>query len=233
LNGHRGPAPSVPRVDGQERHVPAAERRAMARKRLPADKRRESILKAAERCLARRGYYSCTTADIAAEAGITEPILYQHFDGKRDLVEGMRQRTVQDISDYVVRRVLKRTTQLAGLREAAEAAFDFTRRHRSKMRAYYYSIPELGRGGFHRTPVDRLHRLHAAVTYMLEEGQRRGEVVPDLKAEDFAWSYIALMEIVYIANALGLEVPFSDKRKYLDLVERLLCSVSTTGEIRG
>lgn len=205
----------------------------MARKRLPAEKRKETILKAAERCLARKGYYSCTTADIAAEAGITEPIIYQHFEGKRDLVECMRRRTVQEISDHVVRRVLKRTTQLAGLREAAEAAFDFTLRHRSKMRAYYYSIPELGRGGFHPTPVDRLHRLHDAVTYMLQEGQRRGEVKKDLKVDDFAWSFIALMEIVYIANALGLKVPFSDKEKYLELVDRLLSSVSAGGETGG
>lgn len=205
----------------------------MARRRLPAEKRRESLLKAAERCLARKGYYSCTTADIASEAGVTEPILYQHFEDKRELVECMRDRTVQDISRYVVRRFLQKTTPLAGLREAAEAAFDFTRRHRSKMRAYYYSIPELGRGGFHRTPVDRLHRLHSAVSYILEEGQRQGSVRKDLEPKDFAWSYIALMEIVYIANALGLEVPFSDKRKYLELVERLLRNASATGEIEG
>ncbi len=205
----------------------------MARRRLPAEKRRESLLKAAERCLARKGYYSCTTADIASEAGVTEPILYQHFEDKRELVECMRDRTVQDISRYVVRRFLQKTTPLAGLREAAEAAFDFTRRHRSKMRAYYYSIPELGRGGFHRTPVDRLHRLHSAVSYILEEGQRQGSVRKDLKPEDFAWSYIALMEIVYIANALGLEVPFNDKRKYLELVDRLLRNASATGEIEG
>jgi AcrR family transcriptional regulator len=205
----------------------------MARKRLPAEKRRESILKAAERCLARRGYYSCTTADIAAEAGITEPILYQHFEDKRDLVECMRHQAVRELSRYVVMRVLKRSNPLAGLREAAEAAFDFTRRHRSKMRAYYYSIPELGRGGFHRTPVDRLHNLYAAVSYMIEEAQRRGEAKSEVNAAEFAWSFIALMEIVYIANALGLEVPFSDKRMYLELVDRLLASISTSDRIEG
>lgn len=205
----------------------------MAKRRLPAEKRRESILKAAERCLARKGYYSCTTADIAAEADITEPILFQHFEDKRDLVEFMRNRTVEDISRYVVNRVRKKSAPLAGLREAAEAVFDYTRRHRSKMRAYYYSIPELGRGGFHRSSADRLHRLHSAVTYMLEEAQRQGEVVGEVDIPDFAWSYIALMEIVYIANALGLEVPFSDKDKYMELVDRLLRNISTTGEIRG
>lgn len=205
----------------------------MSRKRLPAEKRRESILKAAERCLARRGYYSCTTADIAAEAGVTEPILYQHFEDKRDLVECMRHHTVKELSRYVVTRVLRRNNPLAGLREAAEAAFDFTRRHRSKMRAYYYSIPELGRGGFHRTPVDRLHHLYAAVAYMLEEAQRRGEAKSEVNAAEFAWSYVALMEIVYIANALGLAVPFKDKSMYMELVDRLLLSVSTSDRIEG
>ncbi len=71
------------------------------------------------------------------------------------------------------------------------------------------------------------------MTYMLREGQMRGEVKKDLEVEDFAWSYIALLEIVYIANALGLKVPFSDKGKYLELVDRLLLSASATGEIRG
>ncbi len=200
----------------------------MRRKRLPADKRKQSIIKAAERCLARRGYYSCTTADIAAEAGITEPVLYQHFRDKADLVESMRNATVEDISRYVTRRVLKRSTPLEGLREAAEAIFDYTVRHRSKMRAYYYSIPELGSGGLRRSPVQRLHRLHNAVSYMLEEAQRQGAVRKDLEVADFAWSFISLVEIVYIANALGLEVPFRDKAEYLDLIDRLLATAGTT-----
>ncbi len=182
--------------------------------------------------MARRGYYTCTISDIAAEAGITEPIIYQHFEGKKDLVECVRERAVKDLSRYVVKRVLARSNPLAGLREAAEAAFDFTLRHRSKMRAYYYSIPEIG-GGFHRTPVERLHRLFAAVHYMLEEAKRLGLVVSDLNTLDFAWSYIALMEIVYIANALGLEVPFSDKATYLELVDRLLLSVATADSLEG
>ncbi len=198
----------------------------MGKKRLPAEKRRQSILKAAERCLARKGYYNCTTADIAAEADITEPVLYQHFRDKRDLVSSMRNEAVEDISNYVAKRVVKRKTPLEGLRECAEAVFGYTVRHRNKMRAYYYSIPELGTGGLRRSPVERLHRLHEAVTYMLEEAQRQGAAVAEMDAPDFAWSFISLVEIVYIANALGLHVPFDQKGAYMDLIDRLLRTVS-------
>lgn len=205
----------------------------MAKKRLSAEKRRESILKAAERCLARKGYYNCTTADIAAEADVTEPVLYQHFRDKRDLVDSMRNATVEDISNYVTRRVLKKGTPLEGLREAAEAIFDYTLRHRSRMRAYYYSIPELGKGGLRRSPVERLHRLHEAVSFMLEEAQRQGAAAEGFDASDFAWSYISLLEIIYIANALGLEVPFSNREAYMDLIERLLDTISVPAETGG
>jgi AcrR family transcriptional regulator len=198
----------------------------MGKKRLPAEKRKQSILKAAERCLARKGYYNCTTADIAAAADVTEPVLYQHFRNKSDIVSSMRSSAIEDITDYVVKRVLKRKTPLEGLRECAEAVFDYTLRHRSKMRAYYYSIPELGKGGLRRSPVERLHRLHDAVTFILEEAQRQESARSEINADDFAWSFIALVEIVYIANALGLDVPFTQKDTYMDLIDRLLANVS-------
>jgi AcrR family transcriptional regulator len=202
----------------------------MAKKRLPAEKRKQSILKAAERCLARKGYYNCTTADIAAEADITEPVLYQHFRDKRDLVDSLRNNAVEDITNYVVKRVLRKNTPLEGLRECAEAVFDYTLRNRSKMRAYYYSIPELGKGGLRRSPVERLHRLHDAVSFMLAEAQREGAAVSEMNAGDFAWSFISLVEIVYIANALGIKVPFNQKGMYMDLIDRLLATVSTPDE---
>lgn len=35
--------------------------------------------------LARRGFYETTMSDIADAAGVTKPVLYQHFESKRDL----------------------------------------------------------------------------------------------------------------------------------------------------
>ena len=54
-------------------------------KRLTADARRQAVLDTACRVFSRSSYRGATTAEIAREAGISEPILYRHFGSKRDL----------------------------------------------------------------------------------------------------------------------------------------------------
>jgi AcrR family transcriptional regulator len=53
---------------------------------MPADQRKQHILDAARRAFSRRGDVAGTTMrDIAAEAGISEGIIYRHFESKEDL----------------------------------------------------------------------------------------------------------------------------------------------------
>jgi len=56
-----------------------------APKRLAAKERRQAVLDTACRVFSRSSYRGATTAEIAREAGISEPILYRHFGSKRDL----------------------------------------------------------------------------------------------------------------------------------------------------
>ena len=53
--------------------------------RLTADARRLAVLDTACRVFSKSSYRGATTAEIAREAGISEPILYRHFGSKRDL----------------------------------------------------------------------------------------------------------------------------------------------------
>jgi TetR/AcrR family transcriptional regulator len=53
--------------------------------RLPAAERRAAVLECACRVFSHGSYRGTTTAEIAKEAGVTEPILYRHFESKRDL----------------------------------------------------------------------------------------------------------------------------------------------------
>jgi AcrR family transcriptional regulator len=56
-----------------------------SRQRLSAEERRQAVLDTACRVFSKSSYRGATTADIAREAGISEPILYRHFGSKRDL----------------------------------------------------------------------------------------------------------------------------------------------------
>ena len=53
--------------------------------RMRAKDRRRQLLKIAAGLFARRGYRGATTAELARLAGITQPILYRHFEHKLDL----------------------------------------------------------------------------------------------------------------------------------------------------
>jgi AcrR family transcriptional regulator len=64
-----------------------------AGKRLRAEHRRQQLLDVALRLFAARGFKATTMDDIAEAAGVTKPLLYQHFASKRalylELVEGV------------------------------------------------------------------------------------------------------------------------------------------------
>jgi AcrR family transcriptional regulator len=56
-----------------------------ARIRLSAKERRTAVVENACRVFAKSSYRGSTTAQIARETGVTEPVLYRHFASKREL----------------------------------------------------------------------------------------------------------------------------------------------------
>ena len=53
--------------------------------RMPAAQRRTQLLDTAVHVFAERGYHAASMNDVAEAAGVTKPVLYQHFSSKRDL----------------------------------------------------------------------------------------------------------------------------------------------------
>lgn len=53
--------------------------------RLPAARRKEQLLEVAQHVFAERGFHLTSMNDVADAAGVTKPVLYQHFSSKRSL----------------------------------------------------------------------------------------------------------------------------------------------------
>jgi AcrR family transcriptional regulator len=53
--------------------------------RLPAEQRRRQLLDVACEVFAERGFHATSMDDVAGAAGVTKPVLYQHFASKRAL----------------------------------------------------------------------------------------------------------------------------------------------------
>ena len=69
-------------------------------KRLPADQRRALILDSAGRLFGERGYAHTTLDEIAEAAQVTKPVLYRHFDSKKDLYLALLRRHQDDLPKF-------------------------------------------------------------------------------------------------------------------------------------
>jgi len=69
--------------------------------RLPRTERRAQLLTAAQRVFADHGYHAAAMDEIAEEAGVSKPVLYQHFPGKLDLYIALLESHVDDLVSRV------------------------------------------------------------------------------------------------------------------------------------
>ncbi len=53
--------------------------------RMPRSERRAQLLEAAQAVFVQSGYHAAAMDEIADRAGVSKPVLYQHFPGKLDL----------------------------------------------------------------------------------------------------------------------------------------------------
>ncbi|HET8606294.1 MAG TPA: TetR/AcrR family transcriptional regulator [Gaiellaceae bacterium] len=174
-----------------------------ARERLPAAERRRAILETACRVFSDSSYRGATTAEIAREAGISEPILYRHFGSKRDLYLACL--------DEAWRR----------LRETAEAAVEQQRGHVSCIGAvaecYMRSeervrLVDLWIQALTVAPEDeaiatalreQIREVHGWFADKLRASQADGSVDPDRDPVAEAWLFIAGGVLVTIDHRLG------------------------------
>ncbi|KIQ19751.1 TetR/AcrR family transcriptional regulator [Rhodococcus sp. MEB064] len=91
--------------------------------RLPRDARRAQLLAAASEIFVARGYHSAGMDEIAECAGVSKPVLYQHFPGKLDLYVAVLQNYVDSL--------------ISGLRQALRSTTDNHKRVRAAVLAFY------------------------------------------------------------------------------------------------
>jgi len=143
-------------------------------RRLTADERRRQLFTVALNLFAERGFRSTTMDDIAEAAGVTKPLVYQHFSSKRALYLEL----VDSVAKELVAAIGEAVANASGPRQQVEmgfaAYFDMVVTHEAAFRLLYgrnYD-DELG---------DALRRVEDAIAAAIEpliaagldEGHRR------------------------------------------------------------
>jgi AcrR family transcriptional regulator len=91
----------------------------VAARRLTAQQRRQQLVAVALELFAQRGYRSTTMDDIAEAAGVTKPLVYQHFSSKRALYLEL----VNSIAQELLLAVRSAVGRAEGPRQQVEMGF--------------------------------------------------------------------------------------------------------------
>jgi len=102
--------------------APPAPRRAT---RLPRGARRLQLLRAAQDVFVAQGFHAAAMDDIADRAGVSKPVLYQHFPGKRELYLALLEEQVDELTERVRQAMAATEDNQARVDAAVGAYFDF------------------------------------------------------------------------------------------------------------
>jgi len=93
--------------------------------RLPRGARRLQLLRAARDVFVAQGFHAAAMDDIADRAGVSKPVLYQHFPGKRELYLALLEQQVDELTDRVRQAMAGTGSNRVRVAGTVGAYFDF------------------------------------------------------------------------------------------------------------
>ena len=171
------------------------------RQRLSAEARRQAVRDTACGVFAASSYRGATTAQIAREAGISEPILYRHFGSKRDLYLACLDeawRSVRELAEDAIARTPE--TCLGAVVDAFMAK-------RAKIRLIDLWIQALNIAAEDKVIAAAVRRQIREVrdffAEVIRDGQRRGVIHAARAPDAEAWIFVAGGLLATIDQRLG------------------------------
>ena len=139
----------------------------------------QQLIDAAARVFERRGYTDATLANIAAEAGVSKPTVYQYVKSKQQLLETIVEQAVYPLRDGIDQIVKSECAAIDKL----NAYIEFHVLSAIRYQPYYAVLTS----DQHQLSPQALRRYQSwartvnhATTELLEQGKREGAVRPDI-----------------------------------------------------
>src|SRR5262249_7797786 len=158
--------------------------------RMRKAERKRQLLLHAKQLFVSHGYQDTTTKDIAEAAGVTEPVLYRHFENKKALFLEVLQEVREATLNRWQTQTMNLTDPLARLHAIADMYLDTTREHAVEFRIMHRTLietdePEIA--AFLRSFYLDSETLLAQV---ISEGQQTGVFRRNLDPRVGAWELI-------------------------------------------
>jgi AcrR family transcriptional regulator len=173
--------------------------------RLSGPERRAAVVETACRVFAKSSYHGSTTAQIARETGVTEPVLYRHFASKRELYIACLDSVWQQVRALWEKAVEREPDPANWLKAIGKAYLEARTSARIVLVDLWIQAltvaaddPEI-----RRALREQVREVHEFVAALIRRAQENGGVVPDRDPDAEAWIFISLGLLSTIDHRLG------------------------------
>ena len=173
--------------------------------RLSAPERKAAVVETACRVFAKGSYHGSTTAQIARETGVTEPVLYRHFASKRELYLACLDSVWQQVR-VLWEKAIEREQDSANWVKAIGKAY-LEARASARIVLVDLWIQALTEAAddpeIRRALRQQMREVHDFVAGLIRRAQERDGILSDRDADAEAWIFISLGLLSTIDHRLG------------------------------
>jgi AcrR family transcriptional regulator len=180
-----------------------------------APERRAQLLDVARRVFGRAGFHRVSMDDVAKEAGVTKPILYDHFDSKEELYVALLDADSASLEERVRSALQAPIGNRERIRRSFDAYFDFVDEHADGFRLFMQET--FGGDDLFRSNVlgVRERILREVSDLIVHDSQGR---IERSDADTVALALIGMAETVAQRDPGG---PQAERRRSVEMLVRL------------
>jgi AcrR family transcriptional regulator len=173
--------------------------------RLPAAERRAVVVETACRIFAKGSYRGSTTAQIARELGVTEPVLYRHFASKRELYLACLDAVWERVRDLWEKALAREPDSSNWIKAIGKAYLEARAAARIVLvDLWIQALTEAADDPEIRKALrEQVREVHDFVADVIRRGQEQGGILAERDAEAEAWIFISLGLLSTIDHRLG------------------------------
>ncbi len=173
--------------------------------RMPRRERRVQLLESALEVFVAQGYHAAAMDDIAERAGVSKPVLYQHFPGKLELYLALLDASCDDIIDNCRRALDSTPDNKLRVGAAMEAFYEYIAGNNGAFRLVFES--DLTNEPPVRAAVDRVtNECAAMITHVIHDDTG----LPAEAARLLAVSLVGMAQVsarFWVTDAAGISQP--------------------------
>jgi TetR/AcrR family transcriptional regulator len=172
--------------------------------RLPAEERKAAVLDCACGIFSTGSYRGTTTAEIARQAGVTEPVLYRHFASKRDLYLAVLEESWNRLRAMWEQAIAEESNPRFRVAAMGRAYFAATDPKVLCAELWIQALTEASDDAEIRKFLRKqMREVHDYVTDVIRRSQEDGGIIRDRDASAEAWIFIAIGLLGTVSRRVG------------------------------